>query len=316
VPEGGIPLNVGVVVDNVETLFNVFHAAIGTPVTHRTVTVLGEVGTPGVYRFPVGTPFLRAIEAAGGALVDHPAVIDGGPMMGTVYFDLDQVVKKTTSGLIVVPKDHPHVVRRTLATPMEMLRTISMCCQCRECTDLCPRYQLGHDLEPHKVMRAIITRSKEPVYQLTQAHICCLCGICETIACPLGLSPRNVFAKVREELRTNQVPNPHHRKPEQVRHGYAYTKQPKERVLARCGMTRYNVDFPYRGEVQGIRRVEIPLLQHMGAPSIPLVKVGQTVEAGMLIAGIPQGKLGANQHASITGTVTRIGNRIVIEGEP
>jgi len=315
VPEGGIPLNVGVVCDNVETLFNVAKAWSGAAVTHRTVTVVGEVRRPGVWRFPIGTKVSDAIEAAGGTALDEVAVIDGGPMMGAISFNTDGVIRKTTSALIVTPKDHPHVVRRTLPVNMELIRTISMCCQCRECTDLCPRYQLGHDLEPHKVMRAVITRSEVPPSQLTQAHICCLCGICETVACPLGLSPRNVFAQVRQELRAKGVPNPHHRAPSEVRFAYPHTKIPKERVLARCQMTDYYKHLHYEGEIASVRRVEIPTSQHIGAPSIPCVRKGDAVNRGQLIAAIPDGKMGANIHASISGIVVSVNDqRIVIEG--
>lgn len=315
VPEGGIPLNVGVLCDNVETLYNIAKAWGGAPVTHRTVTVLGEVRHPGVWRFPIGTKVSDAIQVAGGTELSEVAVIDGGPMMGAISFNTDGVIRKTTSALIITPKDHPHVVRRALPVNMELIRTISMCCQCRECTDLCPRYQLGHDLEPHKVMRAVITRSEVPPAQLTQAHICCLCGICETVACPLGLSPRNVFAQVRQELRSKGVANPHHRAPTDVRFAYPHTKIPKERVLARCQMTDYYKHLHYEGEVASIKRVEIPMQQHIGAPSCACVKVGDAVNRGQLIASIPEGKLGANLHASISGVVTSVtASRIVIEG--
>jgi len=315
VPEGGIPLNVGVVVDNVETLYNVFQAMKGIPVTDRTVTVVGEVLIPGIYRFPIGTTVAEAIRIAGGTRIPDVAVIDGGPMMGRITFGLDGVIRKTTSGLIVVPKDHPFVVRRTLPVNMELLRTVSMCCQCRECTDLCPRYQLGHDLEPHKVMRAIITRSQEPPHQVTQAHICCLCGICETIACPLGLSPRNVFAMVRKELAAKGVKNPHHRKPDQVRVSHAYTKVPKERALARTGLAQYDGHPPYHGLVAGIRHVELLLSQHIGAPAKPVVRPGDFVNRGDRVAAPPEGALSAAIHASISGRVAAVaGDRIVIEG--
>ncbi len=315
VPEGGIPLNVGVVVDNVETLYNVFQAMKGIPVTDRTVTLIGEVRIPGIYRFPIGTTVAEAVRIAGGTSVPNVAVIDGGPMMGRITFGLDGVIRKTTSGLIVLPADHPFVIRRTLPVNMELLRTVSMCCQCRECTDLCPRYQLGHDLEPHKVMRAVITRSQEPPYQITQAHICCLCGICETIACPLGLSPRNVFAMVRKELAAKGVKNPHHRKPEQVRTSHAFTKIPKERALARTGLTPYDGHPPYRGQVAGIRHVELLLSQHIGAPAKPTVREGDFVNRGDRVAVPPDGALSAAIHASISGRVAAVaGDRIVIEG--
>jgi len=314
VPEGGIPLNVGVVVDNVETLFNVHRAVRSQPVTDRSVTVGGEVWKPGVYRFPVGATVADAVGAAGGARIENPAVIDGGPMMGKITVGLEGVVRKTTSGLIVVPADHPFVIRRTLPQNMELLRTISMCCQCRECTDLCPRYQLGHDLEPHKVMRAVITRSEIPPSQLTQAHICCLCGICEIIACPLGLSPRNVFAMLKKELAQKGVRNPHCRRPEEVRHAQPYTKMPKDTALARTGLSQYAEPFEFRGQVSSIRHVELLLSQHIGAPSQPTVKAGAIVNKGDLVATIPEGKMSANLHASISGRVTAVlKDRIIIE---
>jgi Na+-translocating ferredoxin:NAD+ oxidoreductase RnfC subunit len=315
VPEGGIPLNVGVVVDNVETLYNVHKAMTGIPVTERVVTITGDVWSPGVYRLPVGTPVKDAVALAGGAKIEDPGYIDGGPMMGAIHFELDGVIRKTTSGIIVAPSDHPHLQRRSLQPNMELIRTVSMCCQCRECTDLCPRYQLGHNLEPHKVMRAVITRSDDPPSQITQAHICCLCGICETIACPLYLSPRNVFALMKKELAAKGVSNPHHRTPDSVRHAYNYTKIPKERALARCGMTQYSGHLHFKQHDTSIRKVELLLSQHIGAPSHPAVEEGQVVNKGDLIAGIPEGKLGANLHASISGRVTAVRtDRIVIEG--
>lgn len=314
VPEGGIPLNVGCVVDNVETLYNIHMAMRNQPVTERMVTIIGEVWKQGVYRFPVGTAYADALKFVGGEKIENVAIIDGGPMMGRIIRGTEGVIRKTTSGLIVLPDDHPHIVRRTLPENMELIRTVSMCCQCRECTDLCPRYQLGHNLEPHKVMRAVITRQEVLPSQITQAHICCLCGICETIACPLMLSPRNIFAQMKRELGRKGIKNPHHRKPEEVRHAYPYTKIPKERALARTGLSRYYQHLSYVGPATGIRRVELLLGQHIGAPSQPTVQEGSFVNRGDLVASIPEGALGANLHASISGTVAAVtSDRIIIE---
>jgi Na+-translocating ferredoxin:NAD+ oxidoreductase RnfC subunit len=314
VPEGGIPLHVGCVVDNVETLFNIHRAMSGQPVTERMVTIIGEVWSPGVYRFPIGTSVVDALQAVQGVKIDNPAVIDGGPMMGRITKGLAGNIRKTTSGLIVLPDDHPHINRRTLPTNMELIRTISMCCQCRECTDLCPRYLLGHDLEPHKVMRAIITRREDSPSQITQSHLCCLCGICETIACPLQLSPRNVFALMKKELAAKGIQNPHHRQPEAVRHGYEYTKIPKERALARCGLTSYYQHLHFVRDITDIRRVELETGQHIGAPAQPVVEVGAFVNKGDLVAQAAEGKLSTNLHASISGQVTAVApDRIIIE---
>ncbi|MFH1530181.1 MAG: 4Fe-4S dicluster domain-containing protein [Pseudomonadota bacterium] len=312
VPEGGIPLDVGVVVDNVETLLNVHRATLGRPVTHRTVTVNGEVRHPAVFRLPVGTSYRDAVAAAGGTDLpdENIAVIDGGPMMGMIRFGLDHPMRKTTGALIIVPKDHEFIVRRTMPRATETRITVAACCQCRECTDLCPRWLLGHDLEPHKVMRAIVTRSQVPS-QITQAHICCLCGVCEIVACPLGLSPRNVFAMVREQLREQKVPNPHHRKPERVRDSYEYTKIPKMRALARTGLLGYYAHLHEAEPAVPVRRVRLLTGQHIGAPAVPVVVVGDRVNEGDLVAAAREGALSANLHASISGTVSVVGPDVI-----
>jgi len=317
VPEGGIPLDVGVVVDNVETLLNVHRATRGLPLTHRTVTVNGEVRRPAVYRLPVGTSFRDAVAAAGGMDLpeDEVAVIDGGPMMGAVRFGLDHPVCKTTGALIILPRDHEFVVRRTRPLAAETRITIAACCQCRECTDLCPRWLLGHDLEPHKVMRAIVTRSQEPPSQITQAHICCLCGVCEVVACPIGLSPRNVFAMVKEQLLDQQVKNPHNRKPERVRDSYEYTKIPKKRALARTGLLGYHAHLHEAEPAVRVRRVRLLTSQHIGAPAEPVVEEGDRVNEGDLVAAAREAALSANVHASITGVVSAVDSEAVeIEG--
>jgi Na+-translocating ferredoxin:NAD+ oxidoreductase RnfC subunit len=317
VPEGGIPLDVGVVVDNVETLYNVHMATRGRPVTHRTVTVNGEVRHPAVFRLPVGTSYRDAIAAAGGTHLsdDEAAMIDGGPMMGAIRFGLDHPVRKTTGALIVLPRDHAFIVRRTRPQATETRITMAACCQCRECTDLCPRWLLGHDLEPHKVMRAIVYRNTVPASQLTQAHICCLCGVCEIIACPLALSPRNVFAMVREQLKAQKVPNPHHRKPERVRDAYEYTKIPKMRSLARTGLLGYYGHLHEAEPLVPVRRVRLLTGQHIGAPAAPVVRAGDRVNEGDLVAAAREGALSTNLHASISGTVAAVAADVIeIEG--
>jgi Na+-translocating ferredoxin:NAD+ oxidoreductase RnfC subunit len=57
--------------------------------------------------------------------------------------------------------------------------------------------------------------------------------------------------------------------------------------------------------------VRIPLQQHIGAPAGPVVSVGDRVAAGDLVACIPEGKLGANVHASIAGRITSVGEGVV-----
>src|SRR5580700_6696452 len=96
IPPAGIPLQVGCVVNNVETLYNVHLAGQDTPVTQKFLSVCGAVKEPKSFWAPVGTPFRDLLAAAGGAAgCDNPSdigVFISGIMMGTLTFDLDDVV--------------------------------------------------------------------------------------------------------------------------------------------------------------------------------------------------------------------------------
>src|SRR5262245_4002126 len=130
IPPAGIPLNVGCVVSNVETLYNVDLAERGSPVTGKFLSVCGAVREPKSFWAPVGTPFRDLLKMAGGATVADFGIFVSGIMMGTLTFDLDDVVTKTTGGLIVLPRDHYLLTRKTRSQP-EMNRIgKSACDQC------------------------------------------------------------------------------------------------------------------------------------------------------------------------------------------
>ena len=99
---------------------------------------------------------------------------------------------------MVLPKDH-YLFKKT-ALPMETVRkqTKSACLQCKMCTDLCPRYLIGHQIQAESddaegcgVSRSI-TDNEEYLRMFGDAANCCSCGVCEMFACPMGLSPRKV----------------------------------------------------------------------------------------------------------------------------
>ena len=75
--------------NNVETLYNVSQALEGRPVTHKYVTVIGEVARPMTVRVPIGVSIGEVIALAGGATVPNPLVLDGGAMMGHIAGSLD-----------------------------------------------------------------------------------------------------------------------------------------------------------------------------------------------------------------------------------
>lgn len=311
VPQGGIPLNVGCVVTNVETLVNVAAALQGKPVTHTFVTIAGEVPEPVTLRVPVGTAVNEALAHAGLKNMEGLRVIDGGPMMGKLVDDLNQPITKTTKGLVVLPGSHQLIGKRTLPLDTMLKRARAACIQCRNCTDLCPRYLLGHRLEPHKVMRGVRHVHGQEV-TLKMALACSECGVCEQYACPMYLSPRTINAAIKQALARQGIkagPPPPGQCCDQLR---AYRKIPVKRLIVRTGLSSYDRPAPLDGRPLAVKQVKLPLRQHVGAPGQPVVEPGQMVRLGDLVARIPEGALGANIHASIDGVVTSVGDSIVI----
>ncbi len=207
IPPAGIPLQVGCVVNNVETLYNVYLASQGTPVTRKFVSVAGDVKEPKSFWVPVGTPFRDLIELAGGATVPEFGMFVSGMMMGRLSFDLDDVVTKTTAGLIILPKEHYLVSRKD--RPLEAMDRIgkSACDQCSYCTEFCPRYLLGYEVVPHKVMRSLgFTLAGSGLWNQS-AELCCACGLCTLYACPEDLYPKEACDRVqaRDAVRRHQV---------------------------------------------------------------------------------------------------------------
>ena len=208
VPPGGIPPQVGAIVINVETLLNVALAAAGTPVITKYVTVAGAVKTPATFAVPIGLSLGELLAMAGGATVPAYGLIDGGPLMGRLADPADPVTK-TTKGLIVLPEGHSCLVSRRVTLGAQIRRAAAVCCNCRMCTDLCPRYLLGHPLEPHRSLNAVAYGMKTPAALYTQAYLCSECGVCDAFACPMGLSPRRLHVEIKRELARAGVANPH-----------------------------------------------------------------------------------------------------------
>jgi Na+-translocating ferredoxin:NAD+ oxidoreductase RnfC subunit len=229
-------------------------------------------------------------------------------MMGRVSANLDEPVTKTTSGLLVLPRDNVVVRYMTRLRKSWVRRGMSTCDQCRDCTDLCPRYLVGHNLAPHEVMRAINYGLERPADKVTAAVLCCECRLCEAYACPLELSPMAYYVAIKQELRAQGWVNQVHKRSELSPHPMReYRLVPTHRLIARLGLTEWADQVcPLDETSYRPSRVTIPLGQHIGAPANTVVSVGDAVEAGDLIATIPDGKLGANVHASISGRVVKV----------
>lgn len=310
VPERGIPLQVGVVVSNVESLYNVALAKDDIPVTDRYLTVAGEVARPMVVKVPVGTPVEAVLNFAGGSRIAKYAVVDGGPMMGRVLPGATQSVSKTTSGLLVLPHDHP-VVTGKVMDPERLCRiTATICCQCSQCTDLCPRHLLGHSLHPHKLMRVAAKADLAAAPVAREALLCSECGICEKFACPMNVSPREVNALIKKALMAQGIAwEPQNTAPQ----AHLFRKErriPTARLIQRLQLEQYAAHPAFAGSMS-VDRVCLSLRQHIGAPALPVVGPGDVVCKGDLVGEIPKGAMAARVHASIGGTVLSVADGII-----
>lgn len=244
VQPGSIPISEGVIVFNVETMYNIYYAIFeNKAVSEKLVTITGEVKSPITLQAKLGTTIGELVGKAGGENVKDPVYLVGGPMMGT-FQTASYAVTKTTNAVIVLPSDHPLVLRKKTRISAELRRASSACCQCRTCTDLCPRHLLGHPIEPHKFMRAAANRNFEDTTTFLNAMFCSGCGVCEAYACPQGLSPRKLIAEYKAGMRSAGVSAPKVTgcTPDPNRE---YHQVPSHRLTARLGLSQYDVPAPW-----------------------------------------------------------------------
>jgi electron transport complex protein RnfC len=167
VPSGALPIDVGVVVQNVGTALAVYEAVQkNKPLIERVVSVTGHgIATPANFLARIGTPVSALIEAAGGMTSTAEKVIGGGPMMGRAMSNIDAPVTKGTSGILVMNEQQASRCAET------------NCIKCGRCVSACP---MG--LEPYLLARQ---SEKQLFDELEAAHVydCIECGSC-AYTCP------------------------------------------------------------------------------------------------------------------------------------
>ncbi len=191
VPSGGLPLDVGVVVQNVGTAFAVYEAVQkNKPLIERVVTVTGKsVSRPGNFLVRIGTPVTKLIEAAGGMPDDTGKVVNGGPMMGKALAMTDVPVTKGTSGIILFPEPESH------------REEIMPCIRCGKCSSAC-----AMGLEPW-LLSVLSERAMFEKAETEKITDCMECGAC-AYTCPakrplldyIRLGKTTVIKMVRERI--------------------------------------------------------------------------------------------------------------------
>ncbi|MCF7891068.1 electron transport complex subunit RsxC [Candidatus Bipolaricaulota bacterium] len=167
VPVDGLPLDIGVVVQNVATVKAIWDGVkFGIPLTERVVTATGQIKNSGNYRVRIGTRWEDLIGQLGGLTEGRTAkLIDGGPMMGDTQPEQSTPVVKSTSGLLA------------LEDKVAVKRDPSPCIRCGKCVDVCPA-----NLLPTSIYKSVESGDIEKAEELN-ATACCECGSC-TYVCP------------------------------------------------------------------------------------------------------------------------------------
>lgn len=305
IPPHEIPLNVGCLVNNVETLLNVSNAVNDIPVTQKFVSVAGLVNNPSSFFVPVGTSFRDLIEFAGGTKVKEFGIFVSGLMMGTLTFDLNDAVKKTTAGIIILPIDHYLINRANRSIESKNRIGKSACDQCSYCTEFCPRYLLGYDVQPHKVMRTLGFSLAGNQLWNQYADLCCSCGLCSLYACPEDLYPREACDQSKVEMRKNGIKfnQTKELKIHPIKDG---RRVPLKQLMKKLDVEKYETKTPFINKKVEVDIVKIYLKQHAGRTAKPIVESGRRVKVGDCIADIPRNEVGAKVHASIDGVVKEV----------
>lgn len=167
VPVSKLPMDVGVIVINIATLYAIYEAvAKDKPLIERLVTVSGDaIKEHRNVWLPLGTPLSHVVEECGGICAENVLVIAGGPMMGASVPSLDQCVNKGTNSLLFLDKDK---MPKDIEYP---------CIKCGRCGDACPL-----KLSPTEIAHTAKARLKDKLNDLDIAT-CFECGCCSYI-CP------------------------------------------------------------------------------------------------------------------------------------
>lgn len=312
VKPGSLPISKGILVYNVETMYNLGRAVkYFEPVTMKWLTVGGDVKEPRVVRVPIGTPVDALFERLGIEVDEDHVVIDGGPSMGKIINHNIAEVAKTTKALIVLPKNTRAVESKLINKKMAIQRAETACCQCTRCTDMCPRALLGYPLEPHKMVRTAMGAAVAMPHMVLSATLCCGCGICESLACSQGISPKAVINNYKELLAKNKLRYTQENDvtPKEERE---YRMIPSAKWAQDLGIKCFDRVAVWGGEIRDFDRVELALGKYIGIPSTPSVNDGAIVQVGDIVAAASAG-LSVPQHASIHGRVTVTDKKIIID---
>lgn len=185
VPAGGLPMDAGVVVQNIATAAAVADAVVeGRPLYERITSITGEaVKEPGNWKLRIGTPLDKALELAGGIKEEPGKIILGGPMMGFAQRSLAASIQKNSGGLLLLPQER-----------ISQYRSMP-CIRCGKCLDVCPM-----TLNP-SYLGTVIENEKFDLASENNVMDCIECGACAYV-CPAYRPLIQHFRRAKAEIRS------------------------------------------------------------------------------------------------------------------
>jgi len=167
VPSGGIPIDVGCLVLNVDTVIAIHRSIFrGRPLMRKVVTITGgAIRNPGNYKARIGMKLSDLVEMTGGFKSNPAKIVVGGPLMGTAIFDTEVPIVKTTGGVLFLTEDEAYI-------PPER-----NCIRCGKCVDRCPAGLIPTELN------ADILKEDDEAFVRHNGLDCIECGSCSYI-CP------------------------------------------------------------------------------------------------------------------------------------
>ncbi|MDY3846212.1 MAG: 4Fe-4S dicluster domain-containing protein [Eubacteriales bacterium] len=307
---GNLPITAGVIVYNVETMYNVAKAIDGEKLTMKWLMIGGDVKKPITMRVPIGTRISDLFKKYGVSVKDGESVLDGGPAMGRLINPATAVVTKTTKSILILPDNIPAIETKKMDYSKATARAETACCQCTRCTDMCPRALLGYPLEPHKMVRTAKSAAEVMPEMVKTATLCCGCGICETIACCQDISPKAVIANYKLLLAKNKM---RYSTTEEsvVSDEREYRMVQSEKWESVLGVAKFDKVAEYIGEDRDFSQLEMKLSQHIGAPSVAVVSAGDSVKEGDMIARASDG-LSLPLYAPMDAKVMAVDDKTIV----
>jgi len=168
IPSGGLPFDVGTLIQNVGTAVAIYEAVrYGKPLIERAVTVTGQnIKEPKNLWVKIGTPISHLLDACGGIVEEPAKVVVGGPMTGWAQETLDAPIVKGSGGVIVLPPD-------MAIEDMEY----TDCVRCCKCVEHCPMLLYPNQISIYCESGMVLEAEEWNTMD------CIECGICAYV-CP------------------------------------------------------------------------------------------------------------------------------------